>query len=61
MRTISLVSDDLRQIKKPLQFRAFSFTSDFEVEPNGDELKSKDSKYELYSEKENNNYLVIKK
>lgn len=30
----------------------------FEVEPIGDELKSKDSKYELYSEKENNNYLV---
>jgi len=33
----------------------------FEVEPTDDELKSKDSKYELYSEKENNNFLVIKK
>lgn len=33
----------------------------FEVESIGDELKSKDSKYELYSEKYNNNYLMIKK
>jgi hypothetical protein len=33
----------------------------FEIESIGDELKSKDSKYELYSEKGNDNYLVIKK
>jgi hypothetical protein len=33
----------------------------FEIESIGHELKSKDSKYELYSEKGNDNYLVIKK
>ncbi len=33
----------------------------FDIEPNNDELISINPKYELYSNKENKNYLVIKK